>query len=159
MEDEKQTLINATILFENGQSILEFEKLMKEDGEIEISSGLNTFLWAHGEDNSMSTYHGNNRSPFQLNILGIDEEDSIGEDITSTVITSTGENHIVTTTLSSKVADEDSTDSAVSADKVDVELPPCPSGMLSFIDWQYFDSNHSFNLGMLIFFTLILRSI
>ena len=130
MEDEKQTLINATILFENGQSILEFEKLMKENGEIEISPGINTFLWAHGEDNSMSTYHGDNRNSFQINLLGIDEKHSTGdESITNT-------NHTAVATPVSKITDDDdfSTDSAVPADQLDLELPSCPSGTLEF-DW------------------------
>ena len=78
MEDERQTLIDATIHFEDGKSILEFEKQLKEEGEIGISPGVNTFLWAHGNDNEYSTDHGNNRGSFQLNILG--ERDPGGSD-------------------------------------------------------------------------------
>lgn len=120
MEDEKQTLINASIQFENGQSILQFEKLMKEDGEIEITTGLNTFLWAHGEDNSMSTYHGNNRSPFQLNLLGVRESEAADF---SPLITGAP--------MSASDEEEISADSVVSAPTTEEEaqaLPPCPPG-------------------------------
>lgn len=122
MEDEKQTLRNATILFENGQSVLQFEKLMKEEGEIEISTGLNTFLWAHGEDNSFSTYHGNNRSPFQINLLGFSNSEPTDSDP-------------ITTPAPTGVNDNVSADSTTSILPTEASLVdengiavPCPPG-------------------------------
>lgn len=112
MPDEKQTLTNASISFENGHSVLQFEKLMKEEGEIEIVTGMNTFLWAHGEDNSMSTYHGNNRSPFQLNLLGVDEAGAASDE--------TGDaEEIVADSVRESTTDED-----------EPPLPPCPPGKI-----------------------------
>jgi hypothetical protein len=70
MEDSKQTLIDASIVVEDGQTVMTFTKQLKEDGEIELFSGDNTFLWAHGDAKSASTYHGNNKGAFQLNLLG-----------------------------------------------------------------------------------------
>ena len=130
MEDTKQTLLNAKITFEDGQSSLEFTKLMKEEGEITISTGLNTFLWAHGEDNSMSTYHGNNRSPIDIDLLGT----GIGNTVTK-VETSTSSIDNTVTTLSSMNAN----DTIVIADtaatsKNEDGVPPCPPGQsLMFI--------------------------
>ena len=113
MEDDKQTLLNARTTFENGQSILEFEKLMKEEGEIEISTGLNTFLWAHGEDNSISTYHGQNRSPFQINLLAERDNSSALSGVASntpstemTVSDDSSSDFIVPTLVSSTVSAE-----------------------------------------------------
>ena len=125
MEDTKQTLLNAKISFEEDVSILEFTKLMKEEGEIAISTGLNTFLWAHGEDNSMSTYHGNNRSPIKIDLLGTGIGNTITEVETGTSSTDT----TVTTLTSIDVNDETVAvaDSVVSAEDED-GLPPCPPG-------------------------------
>ena len=68
--EENQTLQNASIEIVDGQTVMTFTKMMKEKGEIEIAPGLNTFLWAHGSD-TKSTYHGANKSAFQLNLLGV----------------------------------------------------------------------------------------
>eukprot|EP00804_Cyclotella_cryptica_P028957 CCRYP_012384-RA/>CCRYP_012384-RA protein AED:0.12 eAED:0.12 QI:112/1/1/1/0.8/0.66/6/4153/508 len=128
MEDERQTLINATINFENGQSVLEFEKQLKEEGEIEILPGLNTFLWAHGNDNEFSTYHGNNRNSFQLNILG--ERDPGGPDAEVNVIF--GENPDLPNTFVNAVdvIQSNSTSSIPPLTPVETppfdEVPPCP---------------------------------
>ena len=131
MEDTKQTLLNAKISFEEDVSILEFTKLMKEEGEIAISTGLNTFLWAHGEDNSMSTYHGNNRSPIKIDLLGTGIENTITEVETGTSSTDT----TVTTLTSIDVNDETVAvaDSVVSAEDED-GLPPCPPGENLFLN-------------------------
>lgn len=48
----QQTLTDATIEVSNGQTIMKFTKVMKEDGEIEINGGDNTFLWAYGSSNT-----------------------------------------------------------------------------------------------------------
>lgn len=71
MEDSKQTLADASIEVIDGQTIMTFTKMLQEEGEIEVLPGLNTFLWAHGSDTE-STYHGGNKAPFQLNLLGSD---------------------------------------------------------------------------------------
>lgn len=69
MDESRQTLTDANIEIVDGQTIMTFTKMLKEEGEIEIFAGVNTFLWAHGSDTE-STYHGTNKSPFQLNLLG-----------------------------------------------------------------------------------------
>jgi len=70
MDENKQTLSDATIEVVDGQTIMTFTKMLKEEGEIEISTGDNIFLWAHGLDTE-STYHGNNKSSFHLDLLGV----------------------------------------------------------------------------------------
>lgn len=71
MDESKQTLLDANIEVIDGQTIMTFTKMLKEEGEIELFSGDNTFLWAHGSDTE-STYHGTNKASFQLNLLGSD---------------------------------------------------------------------------------------
>lgn len=57
MPDEKQTLINATIVQEDGQTILSFTKSLNEEGEHLIrSEGANTFLYAHGGSNTFARH-------------------------------------------------------------------------------------------------------
>ena len=69
MEDEKQTLRNTLIGQENGRTVMEFTKLLVEDGEIPIlENGLNYFLHAKGMDNSLG-YH-ISRWSFELNFKG-----------------------------------------------------------------------------------------
>jgi hypothetical protein len=128
MEEERQTLINATINFENGTSILKFEKQLKEEGEIEILPGVNTFLWARGNDNEFSTYHGNNRNSFQLNLLG--ERDSGGPDA-KVNITSSENQDVIKSNLSSSSPSRMPMETPPS-DEVTLALP-CPPGMLRFV--------------------------
>lgn len=67
MEENRQTLINPKIEVVDGQTILSFEKLMKEEGEIEITTGHNIFLWARGVDKG-NTYHGSNKGFIDVNL-------------------------------------------------------------------------------------------
>eukprot|EP00970_Alexandrium_tamarense_P005281 scaffold852_cov197-Alexandrium_tamarense.AAC.39 len=68
MEEEKQTLKDANIELIDGQTVMSFTKILKEEGEIEILTGHNIFLWAHGID-AANPYHGSNRNSFELNLL------------------------------------------------------------------------------------------
>lgn len=70
MSEEKQTLVDPIIELVDGQTILSFTKLLSEEGEIEVSTGSNIFLWAHGSsvDNS---YHGQNKGSFSIDLLKI----------------------------------------------------------------------------------------
>jgi hypothetical protein len=68
-----QTLIDASIDMNDGQTIMKFTKKMKETGEIEITSGVNKFLWAHGS--SVDLGHHADSSAFDLNLSnGLSEE-------------------------------------------------------------------------------------
>jgi len=66
MPQEQQTLTDASTVFQNGQTIMKFTKIMKEPGEVEILFGDNDFLWAHGSAPAL-TYHAS-RSAFVLNL-------------------------------------------------------------------------------------------
>jgi len=66
MPESQQTLSNTKIEVVNGQTIMKFTKIMREPGEIEISTGDNTFLWAHGSSNTIG-YHAK-RDSFELNL-------------------------------------------------------------------------------------------
>ena len=76
MAQDKQTLTDASVEFTNGQTIMKFTKIMKEPDEIEITTGDNNFLWAHGSSTTLA-YH-SARAPFVLNLSsGISEETAI----------------------------------------------------------------------------------
>lgn len=94
MEESKQTLINPRIEVVDGQTILSFEKLMKEEGEIEITTGSNMFLWAHGAD-VHNTYHGQNKGVISVNLSGNNSNRMDGSDSleTKNEITETKTNH------------------------------------------------------------------
>ena len=73
MSEDQQTLINPSVEVKNGQTIMKFTKIMKEAGEIEISTTDNTFLWAHGTANFLSMH--DEQGAFELNLSsGISEE-------------------------------------------------------------------------------------
>jgi len=67
MPESQQTLTDASVVFEDANTIMKFTKIMKEPGEIEITTGDNTFLWAYGSSYQLA-YHGANRAPFNLNL-------------------------------------------------------------------------------------------
>lgn len=67
MAADKQTLTGTSIKTEGGVTTVTFTKLLKEAGEIEISAGDNTFLWAYGSGTSLA-YHGTARKSFSLNL-------------------------------------------------------------------------------------------
>ena len=57
MPEESQTLINATIVQEGGQTILSFTKFLVEEGEHIIrNEGSNTFLFAYGAGNTFGQH-------------------------------------------------------------------------------------------------------
>ncbi len=65
MSNDKQTLMDAIITQEDGVTILEFTKYLREDGENAIlANGDNTFLYALGDGNDMA-YH-SDRGSFVL---------------------------------------------------------------------------------------------
>jgi len=66
MPQDRQTLSNTSVEFKDGQTITRFTKTMKEVGEIEITTGDNTFLWAHGTSTTLG-YHSARKS-FSLNL-------------------------------------------------------------------------------------------
>lgn len=66
--EDKQTLIGASVKQENGVTVMEFGKLLKEEGELEyILNADNTFIWAVGGQNELS-YH-RARAPFTVNLV------------------------------------------------------------------------------------------
>lgn len=66
MDDGNQTLADASIVQENGTTIMVFTKLLAEEGEIPIlKEGVNHFLHARGSGNDFG-YH-SHRSSFALN--------------------------------------------------------------------------------------------
>lgn len=72
MEKERQTLIDASVEYYDADdvTVLKFTKIMKEDGEIEIKPGRNTFLYAKGIFEDLN-YH-QERDLFELTIPGVD---------------------------------------------------------------------------------------
>jgi len=57
MDETHQTLMNNKVTYEDGVTVVEFTKLLKEEGEHEIlADGENTFLWAVGTGNEPG-YH------------------------------------------------------------------------------------------------------
>lgn len=67
MPPEQQTLINASIEYKDGQTLMRFTKTMNEPDEIPISMGDNDFLWAYGMSPTIG-YHGPNRQPIVVNL-------------------------------------------------------------------------------------------
>jgi hypothetical protein len=74
MPESDQTLTDATIEVNDGQTIMKFTKILKESGEIEITpTGNNIFLWAYGSSEVLGYHDG--RSNFELNLSsGFTEE-------------------------------------------------------------------------------------
>lgn len=66
MPESQQTLSNTSVEVKDGQTITKFTKIMKESGEIEITTGDNTFLWAYGSGTTLG-YHADRKS-FELNL-------------------------------------------------------------------------------------------
>ena len=116
MDDDKQTLINGSTEIYNGQTIMRFTKLIKEDGEIEISADGNDFLWAHGSDSTFG-YH-KSRSQFKMNLLEIVSDEK-------SITSSTG---IATTTSTTTVVQEPPTafPTTYNPTRSPIEPPYCP---------------------------------
>ncbi|KAL7541591.1 hypothetical protein ACHAWF_006979 [Thalassiosira exigua] len=66
MPQEQQTLADTSIEVKDGKTVMRFTKIMKEEGEIEIGTGDNTFLWAYGSGNALG-YHAQRKS-FELSL-------------------------------------------------------------------------------------------
>ena len=58
MPESQQTLTDASVSFEDGNTILRFTKTMYEEGEIPITTGDNIFLEAYGTSDTLG-YHAN----------------------------------------------------------------------------------------------------
>lgn len=67
MPEEQQTLIEATVLQEEGNTTMEFTKILNETGEVPIAIGANTFIGAFGFSN-MLTYHAK-RDSFDIDLV------------------------------------------------------------------------------------------
>jgi hypothetical protein len=66
MPESAQTLTDASVEVIDQQTIMKFTKVMKEAGEIEITSRENIFLWAYGSSDVLGKHLG--RSLFDLNL-------------------------------------------------------------------------------------------
>ena len=64
--EEMQTLMDVSILQDNGTTTMAFTKFLQEDGEIEIlTNGDNLFLYAQASSNELG-YHGSDRGNFVI---------------------------------------------------------------------------------------------
>jgi len=73
MPENQQTLTSSSVEVKDGQTIMKFTKIMKEAGEIEISTAGNTFLWAYGSSDALSIHEA--KAAFELNLSsGTSEE-------------------------------------------------------------------------------------
>jgi hypothetical protein len=70
MPADQQTLEDASVQVNNGQTIMTFTKMMDEAGEIPIKTGDNNFLWAYGSSSTLG-YHANRGSYVQNLSTGI----------------------------------------------------------------------------------------
>jgi hypothetical protein len=69
MSDEKQTLMDTSISQEDGVTIMEFTKYLREDGEnVILANGENTFVYALGAINEL-LYHSSGRGSFVLDFV------------------------------------------------------------------------------------------
>jgi len=76
MPEGQQTLTDASVEVADGKTVVTFTKIMKEDGEIEVSTGDNKFLAAYGAGNELA-YHGKSRTKFEFNLSeGTPEEEA-----------------------------------------------------------------------------------
>lgn len=66
MDDDKQTLMNKSIVQENGSTVMTFSKYLDED-TYPLSDGENTCIFAEGGSNTFG-YHGSSRGQFTLNL-------------------------------------------------------------------------------------------
>jgi len=67
MPEEQQTLIEATIVQEDGNTRMQFTKILNEIGEVPIAIGANTFIGAFGFGN-MFFYH-DKRDSFDIDLV------------------------------------------------------------------------------------------
>jgi hypothetical protein len=69
MPDSAQTLTDASVEVNDGKTIMKFTKIMKETGEIEITTGKNIFLWAYGSSDILGFHAA--KSPFDLDLSSL----------------------------------------------------------------------------------------
>lgn len=81
MPDSAQTLTDASVKVNNGQTIMKFTKIMKETGEIEITSGKNIFLWAYGSSDILGLHA--HESPFDLDLSSLSTTESATPEVES----------------------------------------------------------------------------
>ena len=81
MPDSAQTLTDASVEVNNGQTIMKFTKIMKETGEIEITSGKNIFLWAYGSSDILGLHA--HESPFDLDLSSLSTTESATPEVES----------------------------------------------------------------------------
>lgn len=67
MPDNQQTLIDASVVQENGTTKMQFTKILNEVGELPIAIGGNTFIAAFGSSNMLS-YHAS-RDSFEIDFV------------------------------------------------------------------------------------------
>merc|ERR1712176_401387 len=67
MPEEQQTLIEATVFQEEGNTTMKFTKILNETGEVPIAIGTNTFIGAFGLNN-MFFYH-EKRDSFEIGLV------------------------------------------------------------------------------------------
>ena len=83
MEKRRQTLIDASVKYDDADdvTVLKFTKIMKEEGEVEIKPGKNTFLYAKGIFEDLN-YH-QERDLFELTIPEVNAAAVDGEEESS----------------------------------------------------------------------------
>ena len=67
LPDEAQTLTDASLTVEDGETVMRFTKMLTEPNEIPITQGLH-FLFAHGDDEKFGWHGPHNRGSVQLNL-------------------------------------------------------------------------------------------
>jgi len=72
MPEDQQTLIEATVFQEEGNTTMQFTKILNETGEVPIAIGANTFIGAFGFNN-MLFYH-EKRDSFDIDLVAGDIE-------------------------------------------------------------------------------------
>lgn len=73
MDDSQQTLVDASINVYRGPiTVLKFTKIMNEQGEIDLSSGDNTFLYAQGQSYFLGQHAHDSRGSFQLDLPSVE---------------------------------------------------------------------------------------
>lgn len=69
LSDDRQTLINATLVQNDGQTIMSFSKILVEPDEVGIEGdGLNTFIFSYGVDNNFGQHASSDRGAVRLTL-------------------------------------------------------------------------------------------
>jgi hypothetical protein len=78
MPDSAQTLTDASVEVINGKTVMKFTKIMKETGEIQITTGQNIFLWAYGSSDILGFHAARSSFEFDLSSLSTTETGTPG---------------------------------------------------------------------------------